>query len=182
MPSRNEDRRAACRVTLSRDPLLDAPRNIQELKRQTDMQSTTWRIQRIGWWGFLLFSLAGAVGLLGQGPLAEVTGRTGEAQVRYDWMLRREGDSVVTFDIPGRNGRAVITLPARYMEATEISAIQPQPWATFTGPDRQFFVFSAPYGRTTVRLTIRARRIGLLDFAPSVNGQPLDTRRPVVLP
>jgi len=54
--------------------------------------------------------------------------------------------------------------------------------ATFTGPHGQFFVFTAPYARAHVSMKIRARRIGLLDFTPRVNGEPLKTRRPLVLP
>ena len=180
--ARNGNHRAAFRVTMNHDPILASPRNVQELHRQMDIQRTTWRVQRIGWWVLLLFSLAGVIGLLGQGPLAKVTDRTGDAEVNYELVLRGEGDSIVRYDLPSRDGRAVIALPARYMEAAEISAIQPETVAAFTGPDSQFFVFAAPYARAQVSMKIRARRIGWLDFTPHVNGRPLTTRHPLVLP
>src|SRR5690606_40049077 len=55
-----ETARLAFRWRMSTEPFLDAPRSVQELHRQMDVQTTTWRIQRIGWWVLLLFSLAGA--------------------------------------------------------------------------------------------------------------------------
>jgi len=181
-PARNGNLRAAFRLVMSMEPLLDAPRSVQELNRQMDVQKATWRTQRIGWWVLLLFSLLGLAGLLGGGPLAKTTAHSGNTEVEYEYILRREGDSTVTFDMAALDGRAVVTLPLRYLEAAEIVDIQPEPIAVFSGPDAQTFVFAAPHERTSVSLRIRARQIGQLKFTPNVNGQAVPTRLPVVLP
>ncbi|HLU91962.1 MAG TPA: hypothetical protein VKZ46_05190 [Pedomonas sp.] len=179
---------------MSTEPFLDAPRSVQELHRQMDVQTTTWRIQRIGWWVLLLFSLAGAAGVLGGGPLAETTARTGArtgahtdaqaggAQLRYERVLRRGGTSWLHFDMAARGGQAMISLPPEYTQAVEITDLQPEPAESFTGPEGLVFVFAAPHERAQVRMKIRPRRAGLLNFAPIVNGEPLNARHPLVLP
>lgn len=171
---------------MSKDPFLDAPRTVQDLHRQMDVQTTTWRIQRIGWWVLLLFSIAGAAGVLGRGPLAETTAQTsaqtGGTQLRYERVLRREGDSWLRFDMASQGGQATISLPQKYMEVIEITDIQPEPAESFTGPEGLSFVFAAPHERAQIRMKIRPHRAGFLDFAPTVNGEPLNTRRPLVLP
>lgn len=167
---------------MATDPILDTPRCVQDLHQQMNIQHATWRIQRIGWWVMLAFSLAGLAGLLGDGPLLVATAQSGEAEVKYNLVLRRQSDAHINFAIPSQRGRAVLTLPASYLEAVELDGIQPEPVVAFSGPDGQTFIFSSPQPRAQVTLKIRPRKIGPLKFAPAVNGLALPTHYPLVLP
>lgn len=168
---------------MTTDPILDAPRDIQELHRYKHIQQATWRAQRVGWWVLVLITLAGLAGLFGNGPLAKTSTRLGPIEAQYEFILRREADAVITFDTPApASGRASLTLPASYLDAVKISSIQPEPLAAYASKDGQTFIFAAPEARTRIRLTIRPRHIGWLDFAPQINGHPLPPRSPLVLP
>lgn len=181
-PVRNRSNAAAFRLVMANDPILDAPRTVQDLHQQMDIQRATWRVQRVGWWVLLVFSIAGLVGFLGDGPAVTTTARSGDAAVQYDLVVRRDGDAHVKFEIPSKRGHAVLTLPAGYMERVEIVSLQPEAVVAFSGPEAHSFVFSAPYGRTQVTMKLRPRRIGLLEFDPRANGQPLPTHHPLALP
>ena len=181
-PLRNRSTAAAFRLVMANDPILDAPRTVQDLHQQMNIQRETWRIQRVGWWILLLISIAGLVGFLGDGPVAMTTARSGDAAVQYDLVTRRDGDAHVRFEIPSRRGRAVLTLPSGYMEEVEIISLQPEPIVAFSGPDAHTFVFLAPHGRAQVALKVRPRKVGVLEFDPRVNGQALPTHHPLVLP
>lgn len=167
---------------MSTDPILDTPRCVQDLQSQMGIQETTWRAQRIGWWVMLLFSLCGFLGVLGNGPLARTTTQSGQTEVDYEYILRKQRQTTVTFHMAEHNGHAVLTLPRSYLEAADITDVQPDPVATFSGPETMTYVFPAPEGRTWVRLNVQPQQIGVLDFAPRANGQPLPTRSPFVLP
>lgn len=167
---------------MATDPLLAAPRSVQELHRQMHIQRATWRVQRIGWWLLLLLALAGLAGLLGNGPLAETVARSPNADVHYDLLVRRGSDALIRFDLRDQRSLTTLTLPSRYIEAVEITKMQPEPMTAFGEPDTYTFIFAAPNADARLLMTIRPRRVGVLEFLPRINGQPLPTRLPLALP
>lgn len=181
-PVRNRTKAAAFRLVMAKDPILDAPRTVQELHRQMDIQRATWRVQRVGWWVLALLSIAGLAGVFGDGPVATTTARSGEASAQYDLIMRRDSDVHLQFEIPSQRGRAVLTLPSGYMAQVEIAGLQPEPIVTFSNPEAHTFVFSAPFGRALVAMKVRPRKSGSLAFDPRLNGQALPTYHPLVLP
>lgn len=167
---------------MATNPILDAPRNVQELHRQAGIQQTTWRVQRVGWWVLLLICLSGVLGAFGDGPLSKADVHDEAARLRYEILLRRQSDTSVTFDIPSSSGRVSLTLPASYLEQIDISDIQPTPLVTYSTAEGQTFVFLSPHAETRVRLSIRAKHAGWLNFAPIVNERAISPRYPLVLP
>lgn len=167
---------------MTTDPILSAPRSVQELHRDMPIQRATWKVQRIGWWVLVLMVLTGLAGLFGEGPIARTTARSANAAVQYDRVVRRGADSLIRFDVQARRDTVTLTLPSAYLDAVELEALQPEPVAGYGGQETYTFVFAARDRQARILLKVRPRHVGPLDFAPRLDGQLVPTHSPFALP
>lgn len=162
--------------------ITDAPTDVEGLHRYTKVQRATWITQRFGWWLLLALVLAGTAGLFGEGPLSKSSAAGEEGKVEYETILRRDSKSRVSFELAGRSSKATLSLPVEYVRSVEILDVWPQPADVTASPQAHIFSFNTQEGRAFVTMTIQPRHFGRLPFHPRLNGEPVATQRPIVLP
>lgn len=92
-------------------------------------QRRNWRAQRVGWVLLGLLIAAGLAGLLGPGPLSDVSARDGERlEVEYERFVRHGSPSDIRVTIPRPGTKLVRVAVSRdYLDAVWLMEILPTP-------------------------------------------------------
>jgi len=102
-------------------------------------QRRSWTVERVGWLVMGAVCLAGFLGLLGGGPLAQRTIAGPGFELTYQAFTRLGGRERLELRLPGRSGEARVALATPYVDRVQIEEITPQPlrvvaegrWTTF---------------------------------------------------
>lgn len=89
------------------------------------LQQRTWRIQRLGWLGFVALVLAGLVGLFGSGPLSRATAIGDGVRVEYDRFARLHAPATLLVSIDRaalRDGAVRLVLTGDYIRDAQIQS------------------------------------------------------------
>lgn len=113
-----------------------------------------WIVERVGWALMGLTLLAGAIGLLGPGPLSSTSaGNPSNVVVEYQRFGRWQASSSMTVRVAPAlvyGDGFSISLDREYLQRHELRAITPMPVLEQADPDRITFVFSATTGAAGV--------------------------------
>ena len=140
-----------------------------------------WIVQRIGWGLMALIAIAALMGLLGPGPLSRKTaGKVGDRlHVEYQRFGRHQAPSQLkVYCRPEGEEHFELSLERRFIEASEIKAISPEPEEARTEGDRYVYRFKRGEGEEhLVTFRIHGEQFGkasskvTLDRGASVNIQ-----------
>lgn len=136
-----------------------------EFSEDLEFQRMSWKFQRVGFIGLLLFIFAGLLGLFGDGGWLSSTESTrGKLMAHYDRFVRFSAPTEMEIDLPLASARA-LSVNRSFIEGVKIDQIIPPPDEIAVTSDA--FIYS--FRRTTssiseIRITISytPRRIGVL--------------------
>jgi len=144
------------------------------------------RLQRVAWPLMFLLLLAAALGLFGQGPLAEIELRTedGRLQVETERFMRRRSDSLLRLWVQPASGQLQLEMPLAYAEGLGVEKVFPEPEHRQASGHTVRWRFAV--GRTDapvmLRLKVRPEALGRLEGWLSVDGGPRLALRHFVYP
>ena len=150
---------------------------VDGLSRTLPFQRREWLVQRIGWVMMGLIILAGALGLMGNGPLAKRMLANDTLQLDFEWLVRR--DAQTTWKLTPRaaptGGAYRVSLDANWAQHFEIHSIEPEPDSTHLANGRWVYEFEARDARPTpIVFHVEARKTGPLEGSVGLNdAQPL---------
>jgi hypothetical protein len=130
-----------------------------QIEHDVAFQRREWMFQRIGWTIMLLVVLAALAGLLGRGPLSQVTVSTPDGSLRltYNRFVHYHDPTTLEIEIAGgvADGRELrVWLDDAYLAGIEIQSITPAPDHFEAGSDRHTLVFRVSDPRQATRITI----------------------------
>ncbi|MCC6421786.1 MAG: hypothetical protein IT429_26510 [Gemmataceae bacterium] len=127
-----------------------------EIDEDMVFQRRAWRLQRVAWALGGLVLIAGLLGLLGNGPLAGATARSGEFEARYDRFLRLEAPSTLQFDMPAPEGEGEVRLrlSGGWVEKSQVTGVTPEPASAAGGEQSLVYTFTAEEGQQSVAIQI----------------------------
>ncbi len=126
-----------------------------EINEDMDFQRRSWRVQRVGWAGMLLFVIAGFAGVFGSGPLAGVHhGSEGSAlQMDYDRFIRLRAPATASFELGEAailpDSTARIWFDSEWLSAFKVNSITPEPDDSEIVGNRIVHVFRVTSGNSS---------------------------------
>jgi hypothetical protein len=148
---------------------------IKGLNEPLPFQRREWLVQRIGWVLMALVIVAGALGLFGDGPLAQRKAANSALQIEYDSLLHRNAQTtwVLTVRAPPREGRYRLALDASWARQFRIDDIEPRPQSTAPDGGRWIYEFRSQEGRATpILFHVEPRSIGRFEGSVQLEGAP----------
>ena len=129
---------------MSQEPKTDG----LELNHDVPFQRADWRAQRIGWVVLFLIVLAALAGLLGKGPLSDVSAASpqGQIQVEYDRFLHYRDPTSLQIHLKppaDADNELRVAFDHSYLHGFEIQRITPEPREELAGETEHVFVFEA---------------------------------------
>lgn len=115
-----------------------------EIEQDLEFERRSWRAERAMWGGLVLFLLAGAAGLLGNGPLSGTTLSRGAFAFEYGRFVRYGANAELEFKLaPGamQGDKVRVWLDRQYRDRIGVRAIEPVPDSVEAAPDRYIYVF-----------------------------------------
>jgi hypothetical protein len=97
-----------------------------ELEDSIDLHKRGWVIQRFFWAFFILFLLAAALGLFGNGLMSKVEVKAGNSTIEYERFGRYSNLMNIKFYGPD-SGISEISFPLEYMNHFKIEKVFPKP-------------------------------------------------------
>ncbi len=148
-----------------------------EIDEDMRHQRLEWRLQRIGWVIGGLFLLAGALGLMGYGPLSRAHAGDASFSVEYDRFQRASALSEYRIAIDpalAADGRLTLRFDDALLDAVEIERIQPEPERTVLtgGASVMDFPAVAGGGSASVIVSYRPMTFGRVRGSISAGGGP----------
>ena len=147
---------------------------VEGLNQPLNFQRHEWLVQRIGWVLMLLIILAGALGLFGNGPLAQRSLSNNALQLDFEWLARR--DAPTTWKVRPRtapvDGVYRVALDANWGQYFRINAIQPVPDSTRIANGRWIYEFTARAGDAPIVFHVEPQRLGTLAGSIQLNDAP----------
>jgi hypothetical protein len=159
-----------------------------QIHEDLTFQYRSWRIRRVGWTVMGLILVAGALGLLGQGPLSRATTGPpgGPFQVDYERMAHYESTAVLRLHLTPeavRDERATIRLGEQYVRHIQIEAITPMPASANGSSEGVSYVFHLKPGQPSViTFYLKLRQVGLLTGEVGIGDSPPVGFRQFVFP
>ncbi|MEX0782508.1 MAG: hypothetical protein WD557_07650 [Dehalococcoidia bacterium] len=123
-----------------------------------------WRVERFAWILMALVILLALLGFFGGGgPLMRATERSGDSEVRYNRMIRFQGQTRLEITVPGSGGEARITFNQPFLADMQIEGIHPEPAAVRAGSESVTYVFELAEGEESadVSFSLRPEKIGV---------------------
>jgi hypothetical protein len=96
-----------------------------EIDEHLDLLEKGWSIQKWGWLFIISISVAGAIGLFGEGILSDRTVSAGNSKAAYQHFLRHEAETKIF--IESSNHISSISLPEEYLKNFRIVRFIPEP-------------------------------------------------------
>ena len=135
-----------------------------EIDQDLDLQRREWRVEKIAWTCFGLVLLAGLLGLLGSGPLADdVAGEEGSGLwVEYPRLARHFAPERMRVHVARTGARETrVWIDREYHEALEIERITPEPDGVEDLPDRVVYSFRPVDGAGALAVELRFEFTGV---------------------
>ena len=110
-----------------------------ELDQDLSVTRASWRFERIGWIGLVLFVAGALLGVLGPGPLSDARAGEADAPVRVDYERFAHFESEAELGIqvrPPASGPFELWMSSDYLRHLEVRGVTPPPMATRVEPDR----------------------------------------------
>jgi hypothetical protein len=147
--------------------------------RDIGFQEWEWTIQRVAWVVMTLIIVAAAIGLFGNGPLAETSRTVGDESVRahYHRIVRHHQPRTLRVDVAPeaiQGGEVEVWLDSEYAKTFGLQSIIPEPESTSIERDRVVYTFSAGEGDGPLSITFfyendgfwrQSARLGIVDGA-----------------
>jgi len=139
----------------------------------------TWVAERVGWVALALLFLAGALGLLGGGPLAHRTLAGRGFVLHYEAFTRIGAHEALTLHLPPRGEAVRVGIATAYLDGVRIEDTLPQPVrVAAAGPWTTFTFALEPGGPARLVFRVAPSRFGVLSGAVRVDGgEPLAFRQ-----
>ena len=146
------------------------------IKENMAFQRATWRAQRIGWLVLWLIVVLALLGLFSDGLLSTSSGVSagGDLRVTYDRFERSGAPSRIELRVEPQQAREVaIRIGGELLDAFTIERVTPAPHAERGIAGGVELLFSAAAGEPlTVHLTVRPRRVGLVESEIGIGKSP----------
>jgi hypothetical protein len=148
-----------------------------QINQDLDFQRRTWAVQRVAWAVMLLVLAAAVAGLVGPGPLSEVTVGAADAPLRleYNRFERYQAPAELRLHLkPAAAGEARVWLSQEFVGSVEIDEVTPEPAAVEAAADRLTYVFRVADASRPVPVTFRfeANAFGPVRGAVGLDGGP----------
>lgn len=160
-------------------PYLEVPKvGSLQVNQDLEFQARQWKVQRAGWAAMALVVLAAAVGVFGNGPVADATARSsdGAYEVRYPRLARHRAPSTIRVTIRqgAVQGEARIAVERSYADGMQIEEVYPEPESVEAGADEFVYTFAAAAegGAMTVVFAVLYEDIGRNGGTITLEGHP----------
>lgn len=118
-----------------------------EMDDEMEFQQRSWKVQRVSWLVMLLVVVAAALGLFGNGPLANATaGSKGSPlYIEYSRFVRQYAPQALAIEVSGAgitpDSTADVWLDRHWLAANDITSITPEPQTSWNDGDRTYYRF-----------------------------------------
>ena len=147
---------------------------VAALNEPLPFQRREWAVQRLGWTLMGLIILAGALGLFGDGPLAQRTRSNVSLQFDFDWLARR--DAQTTWKLWPRtqpvDGLYRVGLDANWAQHFRIHSVQPQLKTARLVDGFWVYEFEARGNSAPIVFNVEPTRLGTLAGSVRLDGGP----------
>jgi hypothetical protein len=125
-------------------------------------QVRAWIVERIGWSAMGLLVVAGLLGAFANGPLSWTEVSDGTLSVRYERILRDEGNGELEIRIAAIGSLpAEVVLSADFLASHRVMGIEPEPAESKGRPDGSVaYRFDGAGGGVVATIDTRPRGIG----------------------
>ncbi len=126
-----------------------------EIDQDMEVQRRSWRFQRIGWGGIVLFLGAALAGLFGDGPLSrDRVGDPAHLEVAYPRFERRSQEAVLIVRFgPQPSGVVRLWIDRDYLSEQPIQRVEPVPERAEAHSDRLILDVRVSGDSPEVRIT-----------------------------
>lgn len=138
-----------------------------ELDEDLRLHKKSWVIQRVGWVLLLVFVVAAALGLFGDGVLGKQKSKSGNATAEYDRFARYESETKILLESPDESINT-LSLSQTYVEGMRIVRILPEPEINSGDGDDILYRFNGDHRLVTVY--VRPESPGSIRGKLAVNG------------
>jgi hypothetical protein len=156
----------------------------QAIQTELGFQRRSWTIQRIGWLVIAAWLMANATGTLGPGPCSK--GRVADRRwsIEYDRVLHLDAPTRVILLVEREQpGNLELTLAGAYLEAFDVSGLEPAARAESAGSqERRFSLEVHDAGLARIELGLLPRNLGWQTGELRIDDASAVTLRHLVLP
>jgi hypothetical protein len=139
-------------------------------------QRREWKVERAGWLVMGMLLAAGLAGLFGGGPLAHASVSSGPATLEFDRLVRHSVLTRLRLTVGTdqvSNGRVLVSLDWKYLDAVNLRDVTPEPVATLSSPERVAWEFDADPAGNTIVFEVEPRQSGTQEGHVKVGGTEL---------
>lgn len=146
-----------------------------EIDENMQIQRRVWISERVGWVLMSVFTLAGLLGLLGPGPLADASATAPDRDIRvsYDRFARLGASSRLELEakVPEGEEAVRVWIAQTWLDVVDVESLQPEPDTSEIEEGRVVYEFRAN-GARTAKIAIEAQpdRAGTLEMRAGVDG------------
>ncbi|MCC6628605.1 MAG: hypothetical protein IT340_14535 [Chloroflexi bacterium] len=140
-----------------------------EINQDLDFLRKAWTVQRVGWLMMVLLVVAALAGLLGSGPLSEVTASAAGDQLRIEYQRFARYSASTELHLAlgpaaARDGEYRVWLSRALLQHLRIETITPPPERVEIGAGRLTYIFTAgdTAGVTDVTFYVEPGQFGQL--------------------
>lgn len=161
-------------------PVLDVDEDLAYERR-------SWRTHKLAWSGLTLLLLAGAAGLLGEGPSNRRTASAQDATLRalYEKVVRHNAETVLRVTLrsdAAAGGVARLTVGDEWMASMKLTRVDPEPLSVRAVPGGQEFEFRSAGGDFDAAFTGEPSSFGPVEVRLSAGARPPLKFRQLILP
>jgi hypothetical protein len=143
--------------------------NDLEIAEDFEFQKRSWVVQRFGWGGMAILSLAGLLGLLGSGLASQATkGQTSDRMwLEYERFERFQSPVELKVHVKGDSGKTgsvTIWFDRDYLEKLQLQQVTPEPEKVEVAENHLVYTFRTvkPNQENTFTFYFETQKFGLL--------------------
>lgn len=140
-----------------------------DLDEDPAFQRRMWRVERLGTGAMMVFFLAAALGIFGNGPLstAHVADPAGRLGLEHERFGRFQAPLTLRFSFApdtGQDGKVRVWVDRQFLQTIKLDNISPEPETTEAAGDRCIYTFrvAEPHRATGCAMHYQAEGIGRL--------------------
>ena len=152
---------------------MENPKTDLQICENLGQQRTEWALMRFAWPVLYALLIAIALGLLGEGPLADARIRSdaGQEEAEYKRFATVKSAVPLTVKIQGAGGTGRVVLAHEYLQKVEIRKVTPEPDKVVAESEGLAYLFNtASATPVEVRFVVEPMKAGMLSGWLAVDG------------